>query len=105
MGSFLVRLAEAQLALGAYREAVDWARKALQQQGFQWSRYAAFLAALGFLGEGDEARRVLRECLAERPDFSVTLVRDNHLYTDTTALDHYLEGLRRAGVPERAGGG
>ncbi len=100
MGSFMVRLAEAYLLKRDYRRAVEWARKALQQQGFQWSRYAALLAGLGFLGEQDEAERVLGECLVERPDFSISMVRDGHLYTDAEALDHYLEGLRQAGVPE-----
>ena len=100
MGSFMVRLAEAHLVQRDYRGAVEWARKALQQQGFQWSRYAALLAGLGFLGEQDEARRVLDECIALRPDFSVSLVRDGHLYTDAAAMDHYLEGLRQAGVAE-----
>ncbi|MCH8998004.1 MAG: adenylate/guanylate cyclase domain-containing protein [Proteobacteria bacterium] len=100
MGSFMVRLAEAYLVKRDYPGAVQWARKALQQQGFQWSRYAALLAGLGFLGEREEARRVLDECLARRPDFSVSMVRDGHLYTDAAALDHYLEGLRHARVPE-----
>ena len=100
MGSFMVRLAEAYLVKRDYPGAVQWARKALQQQGFQWSRYAALLAGLGFLGEREEARRVLDECLAQRPNFSVTMVRDGHLYTDAAALDHYLEGLRHARVPE-----
>ena len=100
MGSFMVRLAEAYLVKRDYPGAVQWARKALQQQGFQWSRYAALLAGLGFLGEREDARRALDECLARRPDFSVSLVRDGHLYTDTATLDHYLEGLRHAGVPE-----
>ena len=100
MGSFMVRLAEAYLVKRDYPGAVQWARKALQQQGFQWSRYAALLAGLGFLGEREEARRVLDECLAQRPNFSVSLVRDGHLYTDAAALDHYLEGLRHARVPE-----
>ena len=101
MGSFMVRLAEAYLLQQDYPRAVEWARKALQQQGFQWSRYAALLAALGFLGEQAQAARALSECLAERPDFSVSMVRNGHLYTDGAALDHYLEGLRRAGVPEQ----
>ncbi len=100
MGSFMVRLAEAYLLKRDCRRAVEWARRALQQQGFQWSRYAALLAGLGFLGEQEQAGQVLDECLAERPDFSVSMVRDGHLYTDATAFDHYLEGLRKAGVPE-----
>ena len=100
MGSFMVRLAEAYLVKRVFVSAAAWARKALQQQGFQWSRYAALLASLGFLGEKEEARRVLAECLAERPDFSISLVRDGHLYTDAASMDHYFEGLRKAGVPE-----
>ena len=95
----MVRLAEAYLLVQEYGQAVDWARKALQQQGFQWSRYAALLAGLGFLGEREQAARVLNDCLEQRPDFSISMVREGHLYTDTDSLNHYLEGLRRAGVP------
>ena len=100
MGSFLVRFAEAHLLKHEYSEAVTWARRALQQQGFQWSRYAVLLAALGYQGERVEAKQVFDECLKQRPDFSVKLVRDGHLYTDKSALEFYLEGLRKAGVPE-----
>ncbi len=52
------------------------------------------------MGEQEEAGRVLGECLDQRPDFSVSMVRDGHLYTDAAALNHYLEGLRKAGVAE-----
>ncbi len=100
MGSFMVRLAEAHIFKRDYQGAADWARKALQQQGFQWSRYAALLASLGFQGNDGEAERVLAECLETRPDFSIALVRDGHLYTDRASMDQYLEGLRQAGVPD-----
>jgi len=100
MGSFMVRLAESYMLRQDYALAVEWARKALQQQGFQWSRYAALLAALGYLGERAQAEQMLGECLAQRPDFSISMVRDGHLFTDDVALDHYMEGLRKAGVPE-----
>ena len=100
MGSFMVRLAEACLLKRDYQRAVEWAKKALQQQGFQWSRYAALLAGLGFLGEQEQAERVLSECLDPRPDFSVSMVRDGHLYTNAAALNHYLEGPRKVGVAE-----
>jgi adenylate cyclase len=100
MGSFMVRLAESHLLKGDYQQAIEWAQKSLQQQGFQWSRYAALLAALGQLGDAARAEKVLRECLGQRPDFSISLVRDGHLYTDAAAMDRYLDGLRAAGVPE-----
>ena len=75
-------------------------RRLFQQHGFSRQRYATFLAGLGFLGAQEDAGRVLGECLDQRSDFSVSMVRDGHLYTDAAALDHYLEGLRKAGVAE-----
>ncbi len=75
-------------------------RRPLQQHGFSRPRYATLPAGLGFLGAQEEAGRVLGECLDQRPDFSVSMVRDGHLYTDAPSLDHYLEGRRKAGVAE-----
>jgi hypothetical protein len=102
MGSFMVRLADAYLALRDYAAAVEWARKSLQQPCFQWSRYAVLLSALGHLGHQDQARQVLAEVVAVRPDFSVAMVRSTHLYSDNATFAHYLEGLDKAGVAQRA---
>jgi TolB-like protein/Flp pilus assembly protein TadD len=100
LGSFMVRLADAYLASGEYEKAAEWARKSLRQPNFQWSRYAVLLAALGHLGQVQEAWRVLDELLALRPDFSIPFVRETHLYTNNDTFTHYLEGLRKAGVAE-----
>lgn len=100
MGSFLVRLADAAYLTGAFEDAVGWARKALQQPNFQWSRYAVLLASLGRLGRTEEAVRWRGEVLDRRPDFSVAFVRDTHLFADPEDFDRYLAGLRMAGVPE-----
>jgi len=98
MGSFLVRMADAYLFMQNYEEAKAWARKALQQSGFQWSRYAVLLSALGHLGLQEEADRVLDELLASRPDFSVEFVQTKHLIANGDDMGHYLDGLRKAGV-------
>ena len=98
MGSFLVRTADAHLFMREYDEAVAWARKALRESGFQWSRYAVLLSALGHLDRPEEARRVLRDFRPRRPDFSVDFVRTTHLISDPDDMDHYLDGLRKAGV-------
>ena len=100
MGSFLVRMADAHLLVRKYEAAVDWARKALRQPNFQWSRYAVLVSALGHLGRIDEAKRALADLRERRPDFSFKFVRDNHLYTDADDFEHYLDGLRLAGVRE-----
>ena len=98
MGSFLVRMADAHLFTGAYEEAVEWARKALRQPNFQWSRHAVLISALGHLGRQDEARRALDELLRQRADFSVRFVRETHLISDPEDLAHYIDGLHKAGV-------
>ncbi len=100
MGSCLVRSADAKYLMADYESAVEWALKALRQPNFQWSRYAVLLAALGQLGRDDEAQRYLAELLRQRPDFSVSFVRETHLFSDPGDFDHYLDGLRKAGVAE-----
>lgn len=98
MGSFLVRMADANLFMHKYEEAIHWARKALQQPNFQWSRYAVLLSALGHLGRQDEAARVFKQVCMQRPDFSIGFVRDTHLFSDSDDMQHFLDGLQKAHV-------
>ena len=100
MGSFVVRMADAHLFMGRHDDAVDWAKKALRQPNFQWSRYAVLIAALGHLGRLKEARRYLKELQKLRPDFSINFVQETHLITGAGDMDHYLEGLRKAGLSD-----
>lgn len=100
MGSYLVRIAEAKYLIGDDEAAVRFALKALAQPGFQWSRYAILIAALGQLERHEEARRYLTEVTRTRPDFSVSFVRTMHPFSRDMGIDRYYEGLRVAGVPE-----
>ena len=99
MSSFMVRMADAFLAKRDYAAAVDWARKALREPGFQWSRYTVLLSALGHMGDMDAGQRILDELHAQRPDISVQFVQDWHLYMKNETFAHYLDGLRAAGMP------
>jgi len=96
MGSFLVRMADAHLFLRDYEGAVHWAKKALQQPHFQWSRYAVLISALGHLGQQDEADVYLQQLSMQRSDFSIDFVEETHLISDPKDMEHYLEGLRKA---------
>jgi adenylate cyclase len=100
MGSFLVRLADAAYFLKRYEEAAEWARRALQQPNFQWSRYTVLIAALAQLGRLDEARNCIQELQVKRPNTSIAFVRETHLFGDTANFAHYLDGLRMAGLPD-----
>jgi adenylate cyclase len=100
MGSFLVRLADAAYFLKRYEEAAEWARRALQQPNFQWSRYTVLIAALAQLGRLDEARNCIQQLQVKRPNTSIAFVRETHLFGDTVSFAHYLDGLRMAGLPD-----
>jgi tetratricopeptide (TPR) repeat protein len=100
MGSFLVRIAEANYLVGDDEAAVRFALKALTQPSFQWSRYAVLIAALGQLGRLEEAQRYLAEVTRMRSNFSVTFVQTMHPFSSDMGIDRYYEGLRKAGVAE-----
>ena len=91
-------MADAHLALADYQGAAIWARKALREPGFQWSRYTVLAAALGQLGRKEEAEKCLAELRMTRPDASIAFVQEWHLYDKSETFDHYLEGLRKAGL-------
>jgi adenylate cyclase len=57
-------------------------------------------AAYGQLGQLDDARRELDRYLAARPRATLGSVADKIIYADKGMHDHWLEGLRKAGLPE-----
>ncbi len=60
------------------------------------------MSALGHLGRADEARRVHEELKKHHPNITLTLtfVRERRMVLDPDYSSHYLEGLRKVGVPE-----
>jgi len=84
-----------------YDEAVKWARDAIRQPNVQFFPYAHIATALGHLGRTVEARAALDEALRIKPDFSLAFVEKIMGYFRNPAdLEHYLDGLRKAGLPE-----
>ena len=57
-------------------------------------------AAYGQLGLDSEAKLVVEVILDENPESSIELWGRAQPYQDESDLDHYIEGLRRAGLPE-----
>ena len=64
--------------------------------------YKPYLAALGHLGRSQEAAVVRRRLLAIEPDFTVDRFIATSPLERENDRDHYAEGLRLAGVPEKA---
>ena len=106
MGPTYARMARAHLFLRRHEEAVKWARQGMRYQAFNWPIFANLASALAHLDRLDEARRVLNE-MNERdamnehgPGITVAFVREHTPVTDTGYMNHLLDGLRKAGLPE-----
>ena len=51
-------------------------------------------------GREAEARAMTADILEENPDFSLQRKAEKTYYTTQAGRDHYLDGLRKAGLPE-----
>jgi DNA-binding SARP family transcriptional activator len=60
--------------------------------------YKAWVSALGHLGRHEEAAQTLARLLAMEPDFDLAKARERIPLHRPEDLDHYLEGLRKAGL-------
>ena len=60
-----------------------------------------YLAALGHLGQLQEAAVVLRRLLAIDPGFTIENYLKASPFVRESDRDHFAQGLRLAGVPER----
>ncbi|WFU19414.1 adenylate/guanylate cyclase domain-containing protein [Bradyrhizobium sp. CB3481] len=93
----------AKLQLGADVEAVTWLQRSLNaNRNFPLTHFV-LAAALGLLGEMDEARAAAKAGLALQPDFTIGRLRavtysDNATYL--AARERLCVGLRLAAVPE-----
>jgi len=89
--------------LRQYEEAVSFARDAVRHSIPMIWPYVHLTAALGQLGRVKEAHKAVDELRKRRPGLSVAGVRSwpHNQSRSEESLAHMLEGLRRAGLPER----
>jgi TolB-like protein len=86
---------------GDYERAIIVGRRAVNALPDFVNGYKPLIAALGHLGRSDEAKPYIDTLLSLEPNFTVE--RHGQVYPFKKAGDRrrYLQGLRRAGVPER----
>jgi adenylate cyclase len=86
-----------------YEAAADWGRKAVHEprsaKGGYWS-HAVLASALGNLGQSAEARAAVEEALRRKPDLSLAYLETTFPTKHPGGLDPYLDGLRKAGLPD-----
>ena len=91
--------ARTNLLAHRYETAVEWARKALQKRPDYTEARLYTASSLGHLGRRDEVPAAIQLAALGPPDPSQVL----HLwkrFKDPNAMDHILDGLRKAGLPE-----
>jgi len=93
-------LGRTQFVLGRYAEAeATFKRRLIHMPKSDITR--AYLASLyGHTGRREEARQVWRELMEINPKYTPELTLRILPYKDRAPLDQFIEGLRKAGLPE-----
>jgi TolB-like protein/Tfp pilus assembly protein PilF len=83
-----------------YEDAAEWARRSIRgNPEFAYSR-AMLAASYALLGRLDDARAEVEALLRVQPGFSIAFARNTTIAGSAGYQDRYLDGLRKAGVPE-----
>lgn len=83
-----------------YKEAVEIGRSVVAGTPAYSNGYKPLICALGHLRRRKEARRYVERLLAIEPDFTVKKFGAVYPFTRDSDREHYMDGLRRAGVRE-----
>jgi len=85
---------------GRNEDALEWARLAIRQNSQFPGGYRTLAAACGHLGRDRDARGAIDKLLGLLPELTIAKVREKLPFTLGEPLECYLDGLRKAGLPE-----
>jgi TolB-like protein/Tfp pilus assembly protein PilF len=99
--AFLMYGSIAHLFMRKHKEASEWASEAVRVPNSHYWANAALVSALGHLESSEDAvAAAVAELLRLRPDFTCRFARERLFYLRSEdQVNHYIEGLRKAGVP------
>ena len=93
-------IAEADVQDQRYQEAADNARRALQLNNYMIQAHLILAASCAHLQRLDEARAAVKQSLKLNHRLTITRLDEFFPIARYKNLDAYLEGLRKAGLPE-----
>lgn len=94
---YYLALGQAQYAAGEYEAAVETLRR---DETYRTSSRRFLAASLAQLGRLDEARAEAELFLVGNPDFTTRHWATTEPFRDAAVLEHFVEGFRKAGLPE-----
>ncbi len=92
--------AQALYQLGRYPEAVSLLKRRILRNPETDASRALLAATYGQMGMIEEAREAWRELMRVNPDYSIEQRRKVMPYKNPDAFERFVEGLRKAGLPE-----
>jgi adenylate cyclase len=99
--AYYSRMAYCQIALRNYVSAVDWARKSISEPFTENTVHLFLVSALGHLERTAEIKDAMNVLSQIIPEASLGYVREQNP-SEPETLETFLEGLRKAGLPEGA---
>ena len=97
---WLTSLGLAAFVAERYEEAFDWAKKALQENSELPAGHELLVASCGQLDRPREAKAALAGLFGVQPGATLEAMKRRLQIKNAVDLDRFLEGLRKAGVPE-----
>lgn len=93
-------IAEANLQDMRYQEAADAAKKALQLNDYMIPAHLILAASCAQLGRFDEAQAAIKQALKLNSELTIARLPELFPIARYKNLDAYLDGLRKAGLPD-----
>jgi len=93
-------LAIAHMQEQRYEDAASWARKSIRQHRHNLPAYHVLAASCTQLDRLDEAKKTILRLLELDPELTITRLQEIFPVANYKNLDSFLDGLRRAGLPE-----
>ena len=90
----------ANYMLKRYGDAVHWYSEHISRQPITQSSHVDLACAYAQLGQLEEARAAAAEVLRINPGFTIESAKRIDLFKDPKDLEHYVDGMRKAGLPE-----
>jgi len=85
---------------GRYEDAVRWATISLRDGGVIGNTLTTLAAGQGLLGNIDEAQKAVALLQSVHPSWRISNLPDMRLMRRAQDRERFLEGLRKAGLPE-----
>jgi len=97
---FVAAIGIANYLAGRYELAIQFAEQTVQMRPNFVGAYRIYCAALARLGRLEESRGMLERVLRLQPNATLRLLQETVPYAKPVDMEHFLDGLRRAGLPE-----